>query len=352
MKHKRNVEILWFFIKDKSKKNWLQIIKELTSQFISQRKIPVNYITNLLYRKEVTNIEDYLNLNENDTLFSWSYSHAKDEIGLVENKLLFNDLMLKNNISTPKIIFYNSKNSFYYNHEILNIDSKKSFLFFLGNVFKNEETDRIFCKPIDGSMGKNIFILEKNKYKNLNENVINTIISESFIFQEVVLQHEILKKINDSSLNTLRVVTYKNKENIVEVLSGFIRLGRKGAIVDNAHAGGIVVSFNKYSGKMRPMGLQLIDNGGGIFYHHPDSSIVFEDYQIPYYSEVIDVVSKASRFLKFPLLGWDVAITPNGPTIVEVNHNFHLFLSDRMENGFKRIPSVKKILEQIHQKNI
>ena len=177
--------------------------------------------------------------------------------------------------------------------------------------------------------------------------LIGLIFSQAFIFQEVILQHESLNKINSFSANTLRIVTYKSKENKVEILSGFIRLGRKGAIVDNAHAGGIVVSFNKETGKMSYEGLQLIDNGGGLFYKHPDTGIVFDNFLIPYFNQAKEIVVEASKLLKFPLLGWDVAITQNGPVIIEVNHDFHLFLSDRMENGLKKNPTFSKLLQQI-----
>ncbi|MGK0430756.1 MAG: hypothetical protein ACJARX_002435, partial [Psychroserpens sp.] len=99
--------------------------------------------------------------------------------------------------------------------------------------------------------------------------------------------------------------------------------------------------------KLYDEGLQLIDNGGGVYYKHPDTGIVFDNFQIPYYNEVIDIVTKASSLFKFPFLGWDVAITPNGPVIIEANHDFHLKLSDRMERGLKRKPSIKKLLEKL-----
>ena len=119
--------------------------------------------------------------------------------------------------------------------------------------------------------------------------------------------------------------------------------GRKGSIIDNAHAGGIVVPINKETGKMGNEGLQLIDNGGGVFYKHPDTGIIFDNIQIPHYIQVKEIVTKASSLFKIPLLGWDVALTPNGPVIIEANHNFHLLLSDRMEKGLKRTPSFKKL---------
>ncbi len=347
MASKRNKEILLAFFKDKHKKNWFQIIKETASLYFLEKRVPVHYITNLLYRKNISNYKDYLSLKENEKLLEWSYAHAREQIVLAENKLLFEALLVKNKIPTPKIFFHNSKHKFTYKNHVFEIENKESFFSFLEQVFNETNVKSFFCKPIDGRMGQNIFVLDKSTFRKSNDALINLILSQAFIFQDLILQHETLNAINKYSANTLRIVTYKNKENKVTILSGFIRLGRNGAIVDNAHAGGIVVSVNKDTGKMRDEGVQLMDNGGGVFYKHPDTGIVFDNFQIPCFSQVKDIVSKAATLLNFPLLGWDVAITPNGPVIVEVNHDFHLFLSDRMEYGLKKNPIFKTLLQQI-----
>lgn len=347
----RDKQILLFLIKDPNKKSWIVIIREFIMLLFSKKELPKYYITNLLYRKNVDNYKKYLSFKENRKLLIWSQSQAKAQINLVQNKLLFGEFLIKNNIPTPKIYCHNSKTEFTYNNDVFQINSKKDLLVFFENIFIAENISHILCKPIDSGLGKNIFILDKLNLCDLDDNLIHLFISNSFIFQELILQHEVLKKINDTSLNTLRIVTYKTKSNNVEILSGFIRIGRKGAIVDNAHAGGIVIALNKETGEIRSEGLQLIDNGGGIFYKHPDSGVVFEGIQIPHYQQVKQIVTKATKLLNFPLLGWDVAIHPDGPVIIETNHNFHLMLSDRMENVLKNNVVFNELLKQIENKN-
>jgi hypothetical protein len=309
--------------------------------------LPINYISHLLYRKNVDNYKDYLNLKENYKLLQWSKSQAKEQIDLVKNKLLFEEFLVKNNITTPSIFFHNSKNQFAYEGEIFEIETKNDFCSFLMKVFSEKKIQHIFCKPVDGVKGENIFILDKDTYQKIEDDLIDLIFTKAFIFQEIIPQHEVLKTINPSSVNTLRIATYKNQRNEVEILSGLVRVGRKGSIVDNAHKGGIVVPFDKETGKLRDEGLQLIDNGGGIFHKHPDTGIIFENIQLPHYQKVKEIVTQVSSLFDFPLLGWDVAITPSGPTIVEVNHDFHLLLSDRTEKGLRRSPSMRKLLEQV-----
>ena len=59
MGSKRNKEILLSFLKDKHKKNWFQIIKEVSSLYFLEKRVPVHYITNLLYRKNISNYKNY-----------------------------------------------------------------------------------------------------------------------------------------------------------------------------------------------------------------------------------------------------------------------------------------------------
>jgi len=341
----RKKQMLLYFLRDKNKKKWFQIMKELSTLSYIKKEFPLYYISNLLYRKNVTNYRDYLSLKQNNTLINWSISKAKDQITLVENKLLFENYLVKNNIPTAKIFAHNIKNSFTYNGILFEIETKDEFLVFIEIIFKEAGIEQLFCKPIDGIMGEHIFIINKSNYHNITDDLIALVLSNSFIFQELIVQHETLKTINSSSINTLRIITYKSIDS--EILCGFIRLGREGAIIDNAHKGGIAVSFDKDTGKMSAEGLQLIDNGGGVYNKHPDSSVVFDNFQIPHYNQVKALVTKVSSLFQFPLLGWDVAITPNGPIIIEVNHNFHLLLSDKMEKGLIKLPCIKKLVESL-----
>lgn len=343
----RKINMLIFFFRDKNKKKWRQIIKEFTVLFIEKKKVPLYYISSLLYRENVNNYKDYLSLEEGNKLLSWSYSHGKEEIVLTENKLLFEELLVKNNIATPQIFFHNSKNKFAYKGRFLEIENKTDFISFLALFFKESNISRLFCKPKAGIKGQDIFIIDKTTYKSIDDSLVNALLSQDFIFQEVIQQHKSLNRINPSCINSLRIVTYKNEANQVEILAATVRLGRSGSIVDNTHAGGMVVGLNINNGKLKREGLQLIDNGGGIFYKHPETEVVFENFQIPFLNEVKKILTEASKLFKLPLLGWDVAITPEGPVLIEVNHNFFILFSDRFENGLKNNPVFNKLYKQV-----
>ncbi len=46
------------------------------------------------------------------------------------------------------------------------------------------------------------------------------------------------------------------------------------------------------------------------------------------------------------MIGWDVAISENGPLIIEGNDNNSLFMSDIAYGGYLKHPLFKEILEE------
>lgn len=61
-----------------------------------------------------------------------------------------------------------------------------------------------------------------------------------FYVQEKLLQHETMSALNESSLNTLRLYTYRDPEKNVHFMDecAIIRIGGRGSIKDNVSAGG------------------------------------------------------------------------------------------------------------------
>lgn len=55
--------------------------------------------------------------------------------------------------------------------------------------------------------------------------------------------------------------------------------------------------------------------------HHPDSDLALQGHQLPHWPDAIALVTRAHRtaFPRFVSLGWDVALTPDGPVLIEAN---------------------------------
>ncbi len=109
--------------------------------------------------------------------------------------------------------------------------------------------DKIIIKPsAETGGGRNIELLTRNidnelcflDGQRLTLQRVNKKFPENFVIQEVIEQHEFFKQFNPSSINTVRVFTYRSwKDEKVIPVSSVLRIGKAGSIVDNQASGGI-----------------------------------------------------------------------------------------------------------------
>lgn len=64
----------------------------------------------------------------------------------------------------------------------------------------------------------------------------------------------------------------------------------------------------------------LSDKTGEYFDAHPDTGCSFIGFRVPCYKEAVDLCRRAARVRPgMRYVGWDVAVTPDGPVLVEGN---------------------------------
>jgi hypothetical protein len=89
--------------------------------------------------------------------------------------------------------------------------------------------------------------------------------------------------------------------------------------LDNISQGGICIDIDMDSGMLRK-GYTLYKYGHVEYESHPDTNFKFYGTKLPYFREVKELAVAAHKcFPMFALVGWDIAITENGPTIIEGN---------------------------------
>ena len=141
---------------------------------------------------------------------------------------------------------------------------------------------------------------------------------ENFQIQKRLKQHERMNLLNPTSVNTIRILTYRSGMEILVVYS-VVRIGRKGQVIDNQCAGGISTKIGEngrlgkyaYGGYTEEKVLKT------------DVGTVLEDFEIPSFNKAVETVKKLHYQLPFfNLIGWDVAIDEESdPVIVEWNVN-------------------------------
>ena len=138
----------------------------------------------------------------------------------------------------------------------------------------------------------------------------------NFLIQNKVHQHKDMAALNPTSLNTIRMLTYRSGMEILFIYS-VIRIGRLGQVVDNQSAGGLSTTIDA-DGKLGKFSFGTVGNDN---IEVTDTGIRLEGYQVPSYDKAVAFVKRLHYRLPFiDIVGWDVAIEENGePILIEFN---------------------------------
>lgn len=173
--------------------------------------------------------------------------------------------------------------------------------------------------------------------------------STHLIGQEIVNQHSELKKLNPTSLNTVRILTLLQKDN-VKILSSVVRMGKiHGARVDNASSGGIVCGIDT-TGRLKEI---AYDTCGNCYLKHPNGT-KFEDITIPNFNKCIELVEKLSYRVAdiTRLVSWDLAIDNMGNAVlIEFNTSFGQIDFHQLCNGPILGEHPEEVLNEVFSKS-
>ncbi len=169
-------------------------------------------------------------------------------------------------------------------------------------------------KPLAKSMGKGIEPVYINKKTEIAE-MLSILLDEagSFIAEDMIMQHKVMKKLNPSSVNTVRLETFFDGEK-VRIIDAFIRCGQKGAFVDNGGAGGILAAVDPEKGIIISNGF---DEYGKTYAVHPQSGVSFKGYHLKDWNKALELAeSIGNKFPGVKFIGWDLAYTRSKKWIV------------------------------------
>jgi len=191
------------------------------------------------------------------------------------------------------------------------------------NILLNSSAEMVI-KPSKSNNGRGVakFRVLDNKI-DFNEKSISfidllKIYKEGFIIQKAIEQHPNMAAPHPSSVNTIRIVTFRWKGEI-RYLFAFARFGinddiRDNATVDVSPAVGITDSGEFFE--------FAINKSGQTFTHHPTTNFCFADLNpIPNYEEFKQFIKDRHKdFIHLDIISWDIALGLDGkPIILECN---------------------------------
>lgn len=174
----------------------------------------------------------------------------------------------------------------------------------------------VFAKPDHGDQGKGVMKIKADDSKAIEE-LLKDCKQGAFVVEGAIEQDPEIAAINPSSVNTVRAYSMLKKNGEAEILGIMLRVGRKGSHVDNWGSGGIGYDFDIETGVCVGYGRDKKNNP---YIFHPDSNMQMVGFRLPNFENLRKIIIELSH--KVPqarFVGWDIAITPNGYELVEMN---------------------------------
>lgn len=305
-------------------------------------------------RKSLNYKKTYLSSGLQDKYFFKTFNSYYDV--LLNNKQLFSYLCRGYDIPTPRTMAVISLDG---------IDELSECIDYLTNIFKEITSYPVILKPIYGLCGNNI---EKlcgfDKYRRIvklshgEQNIellsVEMIRSEfkEFIIQEYIHQHEMLHSIFQNAVNTIRVQTFIQKKNVY-IAGAMLKIGIGETCVDNVGLNQFVSLIDLESGKLlrtiRILSHSIPDIVKGDFIveqnKHPETGAQITGGTIPFWNEVKKLsIYCSQKFEMFNSIGWDIAITDNGPIIIEGNVAWTAKYQQLLSGGIYK-GTIKKLID-------
>lgn len=229
----------------------------------------------------------------------------------------------------------------------------------IGAFLERSVPPQIIIKPSRGAHGRSVWAITRQadgsfagsagkswkKGREVAGAVLADPFFDAFVIQQRVTSHPGLRELTGSeALQSSRLVTYVNSAGEVKFIAASIRLISGEAIIDNidwGKTGNFALQLYPDTGK--PMDAMTFVHEGRVMHWikpeaHPKLGEKIRNFQVPEWDKVLELVARAARtFLPLRTLGWDVAITPDGPMIVEANYRWDPMMHPCMRSAVDAI---------------
>lgn len=304
----------YFFLVDwdRCSESKIKVLSDFLYIFFILRDFPDHYFPCRLWEKSREEWPYYYGSNYNP----WQryelrrYVQKKVYEVIFEDKFLFNDVCSAKGINIPR--YFGS------------FGGGSPKLEIVEDIFReNPSVSRLILKPSEGKGGHLIYVVGLNEDSELEIlypsksplSVLNDLPGD-YLVQEFVNQNSLLSEFSKAT-NTIRLVTLYTKSGDVLLLGAYLRIGTGDSLVDNLSKGGLAVRIDLDTGRLISDGL---DRRGNVYAAHPQSGKVFRSFNLPYWNDIVLFGKSVQKELGYQkLLGMDIAICEDGPTLIEVN---------------------------------
>lgn len=207
-------------------------------------------------------------------------------------------------VEMPESIVYNS-NGVLYDAQDVECTEERAL-----DILTNYGHDTILKPTVETYGGHGITKVSGNTTRNGYKELFRKY-KYNFSFQKLVAQHPVLAQFNPTSVNTVRVVTYRNFKKNRKLLYACLRFGGEGSVMDNVCSGGGYTGVNVETGRLL--------NRKRYSYFQMDVPMLSDELpnEIPYWAEIKNAaLTLHGRLPQLNIVGWDFTLTPEGKVVL------------------------------------
>jgi len=339
----------------REKKPLLQQLSEMYRLTRYYRYLPYQYLKHELYLRSCT--DDIYDFMPQVLLQRYIQRvNPKEAVQKVKNKSLFTEIMRRAGIASIPVLVSISRD-----HTIRDPSGiKLSFEEFV-RTLRASNQQSVFIKPtwgVDGlgafiaSIEEDRFVIQGNKVET--QGFFDALFLKNgfddYLVQPVIRQHDLLDRMNPTSVNTVRISTLV-LDGEVFINGAVLRIGSGETCTDNWSRGGFMTKVDLETGELGATAKTKPPKyGRRVVREHPKTGFHFEGARLPFWTEAKALVSTAARVV-LPLkhVGWDVVFTKSGPLIMEGNHPSGVFFLQEGIRGCGKTPLGQQIIQQIRK---
>jgi len=135
-------------------------------------------------------------------------------------------------------------------------------------------------------------------------------------------------------LGTVRLNTFLDPDDVVTIPWAVLKVPGPGEIVCNPRLGALMLPVDLETGRL---GTAVGPTQDQPLVHevevHPATGLRFSTAVVPGWPDIVALVRRAAHaFRELPCLGWDVAVLPDGPVLLETNWAFGIYTQQIVYN--------------------
>ncbi len=318
-------------------KPWPEIAKDLFLSLLRHKCLPFYYFRYGLYLKNAD--KEAMKKYIPDSAFYYLYlARFNQDWGLLDDKNVFHNILATSPLRQPEIVVRRQSGIWKDTNYRVLADVSQAYT----ALSHTEKT--YFCKPADLSSGGNgVFILEARNGRlhvdeqELSEENFAHTFEGDWLIQERVLNSDDIRKFNAHALNCTRILTVQDSNGHSYALYASQKIATGKGLTDNGQNGLVYAAIDLETGRL---GTYAYNEKNEKFDTHPGTNLRYDSLVLKDMHEAVEMcVQAAYYFPKCKIIGWDVALTNNGPVLIEGNSSPAITSLQRPHEGLPELIS-------------